>query len=131
MSYKYPKVTNLPKHRVNLIRPFIHIGVDFTGHLMVRDGKKREKKYYILIFSWLSIRAIHLELIPDLSTVQFVLAIVRFANIYGMPTHIYTDNDKSFVAGVNHKSTVIKTQDFKETFLIYNIKHMTIPLYAP
>ena len=45
LSYRYPKVTNLPKHRVNLIRPFIHVGVDFTGHLMVREEKKREKKY--------------------------------------------------------------------------------------
>ena len=41
LSYKYLKVTNLPKHRVNLIRPFIHVGVDFIGHLIVRDGKKK------------------------------------------------------------------------------------------
>ena len=131
MSYRYPKVTNLPKHRVNLIRPFIHIGVDFTGHLMVRDGKKREKKYYILIFSCFSIRAIHLELIPDMSTTQFMLAFVRFANIYGIPTHIYSDNAKSFIAGVNHISTVFASQKFKEAFEIYNIKHVTKPLYAP
>ena len=116
MSYSYPKVTNLPKYRVNLIRPFIHIGVDFIGHLIVRDGKKKEKKYYILIFSCFSIRAIHLELLSDMSTVQFVLAFVPFSNIYGIPTHIYSDNAKSFIAGVNHISTVFASQEFKETF---------------
>ena len=87
-------MTNLPKHCANLIRPFMHIGVDFTGHLTVKDGKKKEKKYCIFIFTCLSIRAIHLELLPDMSTVQLVLAFVRFANIFGIPTHIYSDNAK-------------------------------------
>ena len=72
-----------------------------------------------------------MELIPDMSTTQFVLAFVRFANIYGIPTHIYSDNAKSFIAGVNHISTVFASQKFKEAFEIYNIKHVTIPLYAP
>ena len=72
-----------------------------------------------------------MELLPDMSTVQFVLAIVRFVNIFGIPTHIYSDNAKSFIAGVNHISTVFASQEFKETFEIYNIKHVTIPLYSP
>ena len=72
-----------------------------------------------------------MELIPDMSTTQFVLAFVRFANIYGIPTHIYSDNAKSFIAGDNHISTVFASQKFKETFKIYSIKHVTIPLYEP
>ena len=66
-----------------------------------------------------------------MSTTQFVLAIVRFVNIFGIPTHIYSDNAKSFIAGVNHISTVFASQEFKDTFQIYNIKHVTIPLYSP
>ena len=130
LSYRYPKVTNLPKHRVNLVRPYLHVGVDFTGHIMIKDGKK-ERKYYLLLFTCLNIRAIHMELLPDMSTGQFVLAFVRFANLYGLPTHIYSDNAKSFIAGVNHISAVFASSEFLETFSIYNIKHITIPLYAP
>ena len=124
-------MTNLPKHRVNLIRPFIHVGVDFTGHLTVKDGKKKEKKYYILIFTSLSIRAIHLELLLDISTGQFIIAFVRSSNIYGITTHIYSNNAKSFIVGVNHIPTVFASNEFRETFEIYNAKHVTIPLYAP
>ena len=33
ISFKYPKVTNVPKHRVNFVKLFHHTGIDFTGHL--------------------------------------------------------------------------------------------------
>ena len=33
LSFKYPKVTNLPKHRVNFIKPFQHPGIDYTGSI--------------------------------------------------------------------------------------------------
>ncbi|CAL4117170.1 unnamed protein product, partial [Meganyctiphanes norvegica] len=71
LSYRYPKVTNLPKHRVNFVRPYLHVGVDFTGHIMVREGKT-EKKMYLLLFTCLNIRSVHMELLPDMTTGQFV-----------------------------------------------------------
>ena len=37
LSYRYPKMTNLPKHRVNFIKPFMYTRVDFTGHLFVKN----------------------------------------------------------------------------------------------
>ena len=51
LSFKYPKMTDLPAHRVNLIRPFAHTGVDYTGHIMVRDGEV-DCKYYVNFFSF-------------------------------------------------------------------------------
>ena len=50
LAFKYPEMTDLPAHRVNLIRPFAHTGVDYTGHIMVREGEV-DTKYYLLIFS--------------------------------------------------------------------------------
>ena len=88
LPFKYPKVTNLPKHRVNLIVPYRHTGVDFTGHLWVENyGQRREM--YILIFC-LNTRAVHLDLIPDMSTHSFVSAFLRFSNKFGIPAHIYS-----------------------------------------
>ena len=39
-----------PKHRVNLILPFLHTDADFTGHLWFQNGKE-DKKIYLLIFT--------------------------------------------------------------------------------
>ena len=62
LCYKYPPKPDLPKHRVNLIRPFFHTGVDYTGHLWVEDpDTKQRSKMYILIFTCTCIRAVHVE----------------------------------------------------------------------
>ena len=138
LAYKYPPMTDLPTHRVNLVRPFLHTGVDYTGHLLVKDqlkvdGKfvKFERKTYILIFTCLNIRACHIELIPEMSTDQFVLAMIRFCNTYGIPSHLYSDNAKSFISGVNIMDKVFTSNVFKERFGVYDIKHIRIPVYSP
>ena len=129
LSFKYPKVTNLPKHRVNFIKPFLHTGIDYTSHLWVKDGRGL-KKMYILIFTCLNVRAIHIELIEDMSTHSLILALIRFCNIFGTPSHIYSDNAKSFVAGVNFMQEVFLSSEFNEKFSKYNIKHIRIPVYS-
>lgn len=41
ISFKFPKVTNLPQHRVNFVRPYLHTGIDFTGHLWIQVEGER------------------------------------------------------------------------------------------
>ena len=76
-------------------------------------------------------RACHIELIPEMSTNHFVLALVRFCNEYGIPDTIYSDNAKSFIAGVHFMEKVFTCDDFKQRFGVYEIKHIKIPLYSP
>ena len=83
---------------MNLVRPFLHTGVDFTGHLWVQTGEGGDKKVYLLVFTCLSVRAIHIELLQDMSAKSFVLALIRFTNLFGIPECIYSDNARSFVA---------------------------------
>ncbi len=130
LSFKYPKMTDLPKHRVNLIKPFRHVGVDFTSHLFVKNEGEKDSKYYILLFTCLNVRAVHIELVPDMSAKSFVLAFVRFTNIYGIPSHIYSDNARSFIAGCNIIEKAFISDEFLEKFKIYQIKHIRIPLYS-
>ena len=131
LSFRYPKITNLPKHRVNFIRPYTHVGVDFTGEINLREQKgDKFKKMYILIFTCLQIRAVHIELVPDMDTKSLVLAIIRFTNMYGIPSHIYSDNARSFIAGVDIMKEVFKASDFQEKFSKHNIKHIRIPAYS-
>merc|ERR1711917_100308 len=56
LSHKYPHMTNLPEHRVNLVRAFGHVGIDYTGHIMVREevvekkeenGKVFERNFFV------------------------------------------------------------------------------------
>ena len=52
LTFKYPKMTNLPEHRVNLIKPYTHVGIDYTGHIFVKDGdleKKNEHPHLYLL----------------------------------------------------------------------------------
>ena len=123
-------MTDLPRDRVNLVRPYLNVGVDYTGFIMVKEGES-EVKYYLLILTCLSTRAIHLELLPNQSTEQFVLALVRFCNVYGIPEAIYSDNALSFVSGALVMQEVFTSDEFKSAFGTHSIKHIKIPLGAP
>ena len=54
------------------------------------------RKVYIALFSCCVTRAIHLELVEDLSAEAFRRALRRFAARRGMPTLIVSDNAKTF-----------------------------------
>ena len=130
LPFKYPKVTNLPKHRVNLVQPFKHVGIDFTGEILLADENNRDKKHYLLVFTCLTIRAIYIEVLPDRETKSVVLAFIRFTNLHGIPSHLYSDNEKSFIAGGDVIKHVFKEGLFVDKFSKYNIKHITIPCYS-
>ena len=130
LSFRYPRMTNLPKHRVNMVKPFQHTGVDFTGHLWVKGEDGKDEKMYVLLFTCLNVRAVHIELVPDMSTVQFVLAFTRFTNIYGVPSHLYSDNARSFVAGGEVLQQALLSDEYKDKFEVFDIQHVKIPLYS-
>ena len=107
-TVKYPSPASLPSSRVNLSVPFAHTGVDYTGHIWIKDRNGMKVKVYILIFTCFNTRAVHLEALDSMSTAEFILAFVRFVNRYGIPSAVYSDNAKSFVqAGgiIEHLST--------------------------
>ena len=62
LVFKYPKVTNLPKSRANLIKPYLHTGIDYTGQVWVKVDYG-VCKMYLLIFTYLNIKTIHVELV--------------------------------------------------------------------
>ena len=57
-----------------MTQPFQVIGVDFTGSLYVR-GLEGEMKVYVCLFTCAVTRAIHLEVVTDLSVETFILAL--------------------------------------------------------
>ncbi|KAL0811450.1 hypothetical protein ABMA28_009850 [Loxostege sticticalis] len=93
-------MADLPKPRVTPSRPFTHCGVDFTGHVEVKANKGRgikTSKGYVAIFVCLSTKAVHLELVSDLSTPTFLAAFRRMCARRGTPKEMYSDNGTNFI----------------------------------
>ena len=73
--YLLPTPSELPQFRLDTSNPpFSNIGIDFTGHLLVKDYHNNHCKVYICLFTCLTTRAISLELVEDLTTLSFLQA---------------------------------------------------------
>ena len=129
-TFNYPKFTNYTQAQMDFFRPFKHTGVDFTSHFWIKDGSV-EKKMYILIYTCLNIRAVHLDLLPDMSTQSFLSSFMRFTKIYGIVDFMYSDNARTFALGGNAIENSLISDEFQEHMRINNIKHVRLPLYAP
>ena len=70
--FKEPPTAPLPEYRVNKTPPFSNIGVDFAGPLYVRQGKDKMTKCCVCLFSCCVTRALHLELVKNLSARTFL-----------------------------------------------------------
>ena len=130
-AFTVPPTPSLPRERVNLERPFYHTGVDYTGFFFVQDLSNIKVKSYILIFTCMNTRAIHLELVFSLSVENFIMAFVWFYNRYGLPRFLYSDNAKTFTAGASVLSNLIASDYFQQKFIKYNFTHKPIPTYSP
>ena len=117
-TVKYPSPASLPASRVNLSVPFAHTGVDYTGHLWLRDGDGKKVKVYILIFKCFNTRAVHLEAVDSMSTAEFIFAFVRFTNRYGVPSAVCSDNAKPFVQAGSITEQLLTPSEFEEKFRI-------------
>ncbi|CDW60604.1 hypothetical protein TTRE_0000899301 [Trichuris trichiura] len=61
------KIASLPEEGITQAFPFERTGVDFAGPLYVKYGKC-SKKAYVCLFTCMTIRAVHLELVMNMST---------------------------------------------------------------
>lgn len=94
-------MAHLPKNRVNMLeKPFTNTAVDYTGAFDVKTGKGRgfqTSKAYICIFACMATKAIHAELVSDLSAETYIAAFRRLVAIRGMIKNLYSDNGTCFV----------------------------------
>ena len=97
-------MSNLPKARVTPHRPFSICGLDFTGpiQLLKWKGCRNGIKAYICLFVCFSTKAIHLELVTELTTECFLAALRRFISRRGIPLEIHSDNATTFVGAARH-----------------------------
>ncbi|XP_063391759.1 uncharacterized protein LOC134677258 [Cydia fagiglandana] len=89
--YKLPETPALPKERVNYSSPFTYVGTDYLGPLIVNNGNGNCKRW-ISLYTCLAVRAIHLEVVKDLTAEEGLMALRRMISARGVPTLITSDN---------------------------------------
>ncbi|KAI5717607.1 hypothetical protein M8J77_008525 [Diaphorina citri] len=104
-----PIMADLPTARVAKERPFLSVGVDFGGPFLIKESSRRNarsQKAYLCLFICFTTKAIHLELVSDLSSAAFLAALDRFIGRRGLPRCIYSDNGTNFTASARELSEV-------------------------
>ena len=76
--------------------PFFNVGIDFAGPLFHRSKSGEMEKCYVVLYVCCTSRAIHLDLVEDLSGPTFVRSMQRFTACRGTPDLINSDNAKTF-----------------------------------
>ncbi|XP_063988328.1 uncharacterized protein LOC135168255 [Diachasmimorpha longicaudata] len=103
---------NLPGTRVaQTMRPFVNVGVDYCGPFLIKEKKYRNRskiKVYVAVFICLSVKAVHFELVSDLTTAGFLAALDRFIARRGKPVIIESDNGTNFTGANNELKTIIR-----------------------
>ncbi|XP_051165714.1 uncharacterized protein LOC127284362 [Leptopilina boulardi] len=86
---------NLPRVRVSVARPFENVGVDFCGHFFIKEKRTRNRsklKVYAAIFVCLASKAVHIELVENLTTEAFIGCLRRFFARRGKARALYSDS---------------------------------------
>ncbi|EGT57798.1 hypothetical protein CAEBREN_32863 [Caenorhabditis brenneri] len=94
-TFKYNFNRILPASRTTFVGPFQFVGLDYIGPLQYKrsDG---QGKLWILLVSCIFTRAVHLEVVPDNTTVSFINGLRRFISRRGAPQFILSDNAPLF-----------------------------------
>lgn len=96
---------DLPNFRVTPSKPFIVVGTDFGGPFLVREHKRRNPKLtkaYLCLFICMATKAVHLEVVSELSTEAFIAALNRFVSRRGLCRKILSDNATNYVGAKQH-----------------------------
>ena len=90
-----PPVAALLDFRVREATPFSKVGLDFAGPLFAKSQTGEMSKVYIALFTCCVTRAVHLDLVTDLTASTFVRCLRKFAARRGTPMLIVSDNAKT------------------------------------
>ncbi|XP_055714216.1 uncharacterized protein LOC129808461 [Phlebotomus papatasi] len=128
---------SLPEYRVTLTRPFLHTGVDLTGHVLIKRAPRgsAQEKAYVCIFICMCTKAVHLEVLTSLSTKAFISAFRRFIARRGMPSHMHSDNGTNFVGASKELYQLLKEhatqQELSDLSSSLHIQWLFNPPLAP
>ena len=102
---KPQQLGELPADRVSITPAFGSTSLDFAGPFTLKRGHTRKPSYikaYLCLFVCLSTKAVHIEVVSDLTTLAFMAALRRFVARRGCPNTISSDNGSNFIGAKNN-----------------------------
>ena len=115
VPFKPQPTPDLPDMRVADAPPFTFTVLDFTWPLYITSSKEGQSneiaQTYICLYTCASTRAIHLELLRDLSVKSFLQSFRRFASRRGLPSTLLSHNAKTFKAGCKEVKTIVRSHE--------------------
>nr|XP_021336928.1 uncharacterized protein LOC103910029 [Danio rerio]XP_021336929.1 uncharacterized protein LOC103910029 [Danio rerio] len=115
------KMADLPPERVDPSPPFLYTGMDCFGPFSVKSRRNVQKRYGLLL-TCLCSRAVHIELLNDLTTDSFINALRCFIAIRGTVRQLRSDQGTNFVGARNELKGALCEMDPERitTFLLEN-----------
>lgn len=109
------RMADLPADRVEEGPPFTNVGFDVFGPWMVSTRRTRggvaNSKRWGLVFTCLSSRAIHLEVLETMDASSFICALRRFFALRGPANLLRCDNSTNFIGGKNELEESMRAMD--------------------
>lgn len=112
----------LPEFRVKKAPPFAYSGVDFAGPLYIKVADGSSSKVWVALYTCCITRAVHLDLIPDMTAQSFLRSFKRFTSRRGVPMQMVSDNGKTFVAAAQIIDSILKCPEVQQHFASLKVK---------
>lgn len=128
-----PRMADLPPARLRLYKPpFYSVGIDCFGPILVKIGRRHEKRWGIL-FKCMTTRCLHLDLLESLDTDAFLLSLRRFIARRGKPFEVLCDNGTNFTGGCHELQEAFKAMSpqLQEQLAEQRIRFQFNPPAAP
>lgn len=98
-------MTDLPLNRLTPGLPFTYVGLDVFGPwaIVTRKpcGESAQKKRWAVLFTCLTTRTVHIEVIEDISSSCFINALRRFVALRETVKLSRSDKGTNFIGAVN------------------------------
>ena len=108
VQWKFPDPAPLPAVRVRDALPLTVTGINFTRALYVQENHQ-EMKMYICLYTCATSRAIHLEIVNDLTVDMFLLSFRRFASRRSLPSVLMSDNASTYQSAAEELQKLFKS----------------------
>jgi len=101
------KMADLPQDRVEPSPPFTYVGMDCFGPFLIKRGRSETKRYGLLL-TCLCSRAIHIEMLDDMTTDALINGLRCFIAIRGAVRHIRCDQGSNFLGAKNEFTSAMR-----------------------
>ena len=124
------RMADLPPERLDPSPPFTYCGMDCFGPFYTKKGRRVCKRYGLL-FTCFSSRAIHIEMLEDMSTDSFINGLRCFIAIRGAVRQIKSDQGSNFLGAKNELKEALKEVDIDKLAIFLSENQCDFIMNAP